>query len=53
MNKPGQNPNIHKSTQDTRERAYERLRKTGISREISREIAERATRESHNKLERK
>lgn len=50
---PGQNQTIHHSTQDTRERAYERCRETGISREVAREISERAVRESHDKLDRR
>lgn len=46
----GSNRSIHHSTQDTRERAYERLRETGVPRDTAREIAEQATRESHDRL---
>lgn len=41
---------IHHSTQDTRERAYDRLRESGVTREAARQIAEQTVRESHNKL---
>jgi hypothetical protein len=44
---------IHHNTNDTRERAYDRLRQTGVGREAAREIAERATREAHDKLNRR
>lgn len=48
-----QDRRIHHTTQDTRERAYDRLRESGVTREAAREIAEQTARESHNKLDKR
>ena len=47
---PDHDPKIHHSTQDTRQRSYDRLRKSGIPRENAKRIAEQATREAHDNL---
>lgn len=46
----GSEPKIHHSTADTRERAYERLRSTGIPAEPARKIADEAVRSTHDDL---
>lgn len=47
------NRRIHHTTQDTRERAYDRLRETGVARDVARTIADQAARESHDKLDKR
>jgi hypothetical protein len=44
---------IHHTTTDTRERAYERLRRDGIPRDTASQIADQAVREAHDKLDRR
>lgn len=44
---------IHHSTDDTRARAYDRLRQTGVPRDTAREISESAAREAHERLNRR
>jgi len=46
----GSEPKIHHSTADTRERCYERVRREGVPRDTARAIAEQATREAHDSL---
>lgn len=46
----GSEPNIHHSTRDTHERAYDRLRSTGIPAEPARKIAEETVRRTHDDL---
>lgn len=48
----GSEPRIHHSTQDTRERTYERLRQTGITPDNARRIAEETVRKTHDHLSR-
>lgn len=49
----GSDPRIHFDTNDTRERSYERLRTTGIPKDVARKIADDAVREAHDKLDRR
>jgi len=51
--KYGSEPGIHGSTSETRERAYDRCRRTGIGADASKKLAEQAVRESHDKLNRR
>lgn len=49
----GSDPRIHHSTTDTRERSYERLRRDGVPKHNARKIADQATREAHDRLDRR
>ena len=47
------NKGIHRSTQDTRQRAYERCREDGVTHDNAKRIAEDTARQAHEALERK
>ena len=44
---------IHQSTQDTRQRAYDKLRKDGVTKDNARRIAEDTARQAHERLDKK
>lgn len=49
----GTDPRIHHTTTDTRERMYDRCRRTGIPSEIAKKIADDGTRAAHDHLDRR
>lgn len=49
----GSDPTIHSSAAETRERAYDRARRTGINRDDARRFADQASRQAHDHLDRR